>query len=99
MNNIHYDIECNDDETDSDTGYTYDQPVDGIETIYFSIKTKDGINPFEGVLIDLNEYLKNRCPNQFPNNKPSFKWFRNYQKKANILTENQKKIVKTFFLR
>ena len=55
MNNIN-----NEKEYINDSEYKYDQPKEDINTIYYEVKSKDDINIFEGVLINLEEYLKKK---------------------------------------
>ena len=55
MNNIN-----NETENINDAEYKYDQPKEDINTIYYEVKSKDNINIFEGVLINLEEYLKKK---------------------------------------
>ena len=62
MNNIN-----NEKENINDSEYKYDQPKEDINTIYYEVKSKDDINIFEGVLINLEEYLKKKSSGRSPN--------------------------------
>ena len=42
-------------------------PIYKIRAIFHRVFDEDGIDQFEGVLLSLDEYLKKRCPNRFPN--------------------------------
>ena len=62
MNNIN-----NEKEYINDSEYKYDQPKEDINTIYYEVKSKDDINIFEGVLINLEEYLKKKSSGRSSN--------------------------------